>query len=543
MEPSFSTSHEPSADTWPPLWDWIPSSSTFECWHQQADQRWMMHCIGPPGSGKTTLSALAIKKLKDTYSSNEAAVASVFIRADVSSSSAITFVEDLLYSILQQLCVNHIELDAKEEYRLYLNTKQRNGPDDLRMQLLRSALDLCLSKLIRAFLIVDDFDRCGMAAGLLLENELSRMAAQGLKVFLTSRIPWLTVIPRRVTCDSCPKDGKEIIVYWQCKSCGEGGAGPDTAHVLCQSCKDKGKACGKCDSPANFAQPFDYIEVNMCYNNLFQGFIDWDLEREHGDLGLNTCSDKQNLPPPSDLGRVLTEAQNQKDLYDLRRRIYDHAEDNVTLARFRLDNIHQIQSIDAVRAPVADVLPANIVNFFNEGMRHIDDQPEEQRELGLKVIAAVTNFGFEPSLGNELVDVILQNSVKAQARQQTNGTQLESLTSTTAVAEGGAEATKSYSSQQRLKEMLYATRGFVVIEPEVEYPMKAYCETFYTYVTENYEKSLMWARENLEFGVVEFDEYGFGILAEPGGQHDFEAPLNCQAGDEEKEHRASASER
>lgn len=64
------------------------------------------------------------------------------------------------------------------------------------------------------------------------------------------------------------------------------------------------------------------------------------------------------------------------------------------------------------------------------------------------------------------------------------------------------------------RQVLYAARGFVVVEPEANYPMKAYCETFHMYAKENYNDALMQARDSLYFRGVEFDAYGLDRLAE-----------------------------
>ncbi|KAK2028284.1 hypothetical protein LX32DRAFT_720811 [Colletotrichum zoysiae] len=226
-----------------------------------------------------------------------------------------------------------------------------------------------------------------------------------------------------------------------------------------------------------------------------------------------------NLPPPSDWGRSLAEAQNQQAIETLQSNITRLAETDVALARLSQDNVHQIQSVDAVRAPAADALPANIVAFFNAGIRRIEKQSNEQRQLGLQTVAAVTGFGFDKyCVGFELVDGILQNAAKSQARQQPSGSQSAAIMSKTAVTKGIEEAIDTRTLQQKLKEMLHATRWFVVVEPEVEYPMRPYCETFHTYVKENYNKSLMKAREDLDFERVVFDDNRVGSFAEYGGQ-------------------------
>lgn len=193
------------------------------------------------------MSAQVKEMLENKYRDEKEAVASIFLQEDVVSGGS-TFVEDILHSVFRQLCVKDSEADAKEdyvsEYRLYLDARRDGDSDgERRVRLVRDALHSRLGKLVRAFLIIDDLDRCSASDELLIENEISMMGVQGLKVFLTSRIPCLKRASQSVECDSCPDKGMEIDVYWECESCKKRGLRPEEVHVLCQVCRDGQKAC------------------------------------------------------------------------------------------------------------------------------------------------------------------------------------------------------------------------------------------------------------------------------------------------------------
>lgn len=172
----------------------------------------------------------------------------MFVRTDVVSGGT-AFVEDVLTSIFHQLCVNHTEVDVDEayvaKYRLYLDARRHGHRDIFRIKLMRDALQSRLGMLDRAFLLVDDFDRCSPAVDLFLENELAILAnTTPLKIMITSRISCLKAIPTWQYCDFCNPEqlpSKFLHVYWRCEGCR--GNKVKLAYILCQDCRDKGKIC------------------------------------------------------------------------------------------------------------------------------------------------------------------------------------------------------------------------------------------------------------------------------------------------------------
>ncbi|KAK1636329.1 hypothetical protein BDP81DRAFT_321171 [Colletotrichum phormii] len=530
MHPALSESHEPGANIWQPLWDWVFMNDIFQCW-QRDDNKWMLRCVGRPGSGKTTLSALVTKRLREQYHWEREAVASVFVRADVASGGT-AFVEDVLTSIFHQLCVNHTEVDEDEayvaKYRLYLDARKHGHRDIFRIKLMRETLQSRLGMLDHAFLVVDDFDRCSPAVDLFLENELAILANDSeLKVLITSRVSCLKTIPTWQYCDSCEdKATKFLHVYWRCENCKTRKVKLDS-HILCQECRDNGKTCINCGDAADFVQPFDHIELEVDFDSAMESaarFIDWDLETEHGDLGLGSRSNSSRennpdeLPPLSAFGRRLADPRNHEAFADLRDQIKNQARGNIGLARLRLDGLHPTQSLDAV-AVQADKLPANIVSFFDAGIRRIEERPPAQRDLGLKAIAAVAHYDFlEGGVAYEIVEKVLHRAAKASARasaKRANSTPTVSSSmrsnKTLAATKRPEATTWVHVPHRSLEEMLHATRGFLEFGNQEHRPLRAYCEAFHTYAQEDYNESLVWAHAQLDFegeGLAEFGNKG-----------------------------------
>lgn len=256
---------------------------------------------------------------------------------------------------------------------------------------------------------------------------------------------------------------------------------------------------------ADFVQPFDHVEIKVDLNTRSVGrFIDWDLEAEHGDLGLGNNDgedddDPDGKPPKSAFGRQLSDPQNLEALDTLREQLRYHAQGNVSIARLRLDNVHQAQSIDAITSAWADTLPANIVAFFDAGIRRIEDQPPARRDLGLKAIAAVAHYHYaDGGLAYAALDRILR---RASARGHATRTQSAPVVSTTTKRMHGSNTAVDvvHVPHRSLEEMLHAACGFLTVETLEHRPLRAYCESFHTYARENYNESLVWAHAQLDF--------------------------------------------
>lgn len=139
-------------------------------------------------------------------------------------------------------------------------------------------------------------------------------------------------------------------------------------------------------------------------------FVAWSLEREHGDLKLESSARK---PPLSALGRSLRENHTTNEAQALVDRIVDVAFGNIALAKARLDLVNEAESIQSVEAR-RDQLPANIIAMFDAGLRRIEAQPPNQRDLGLKAIAAAGRDDTGVSV--PLMQRLLHNSISVNTR-------------------------------------------------------------------------------------------------------------------------------
>ncbi len=149
---------------------------------------------------------------------------------------------------------------------------------------------------------------------------------------------------------------------------------------------------------SDFVQPYNHVDIDITVFNTERllEFIEWSLENEHGDLGLE--SSDQPKPPLSQLGLQIKRSPDKHEAFNIAHIVFGRAEPNVTLALARLELVHTMDTADETR-PVSDRLPANIVALFDAGMRSVNSQPEELRDIGLKAIAAVAHVadqGFRP---------------------------------------------------------------------------------------------------------------------------------------------------
>lgn len=194
-------------------------------------------------------------------------------------------------------------------------------------------------------------------------------------------------------------------------------------------------------------------------------YVAWDLEREHGDLGLGSSNDTK--PPLSLLGTVLRQRHGgpAQTLLDS---IANRAFGNIALTKLRLDLVHSAQSLEAVEV-VGDRLPGKLVALFDAGIRGLEGQSPSQRDLGLIAIAAAARkFNGEPfaTLKSWLQDPLSKpSSVDGPPRSR--------------------------------EDVLQAVRGFLVADPYLDREIKAYHPSFQIYASERYNESLFWAHSQL----------------------------------------------
>ncbi|OJD30377.1 heterokaryon incompatibility protein [Diplodia corticola] len=478
MHAAFSESAALPVDLYEPALSWYFDTEEFDCWVKK-DRTWHLRCVGGPGSGKTTLAALAFNNIRDRFARvPDVGVASVFVVADVynDGEDAAAFVESVLSSLCRQFRRNSGETSRVSDgiYGAYVAACGRGDRFSRRIKLLRKALYARLLSLSHAFLIVDDFDRCGDAIELFFEDEFARLRRHGLKIFVTSRIAFQRS-QLSVWCDAVNSEGEQcpsygITVYWKCKQCLLRGAEED--YIICEACRLRGEGCGICGAgAAELYEPYSHLEVDLSITGeLAAEFASWSLEAEHGDLGLDTSN--ENKPPRSALGRTLVNRGGPKVIQSLVNSIANDAFNNISFIKLRLDAIRTAHSVDAVLT-VGDRLPGNRVAMFDAAIKRIAGQAQPQSRLGLTAISAAANhYNGRPfrDLERELHRVVPRD---------------------------GARGSQPYSVQEVLK----ATAGFLTVDNSEDQLVLPYHESFFLYVTENYNELLVWTRGDLRYAM------------------------------------------
>ncbi|KAL1622028.1 hypothetical protein SLS56_008912 [Neofusicoccum ribis] len=180
----------------------------------------------------------------------DVATTSIFINADIHNNEA-SFIEDFLGSLFRQLSTaDSIPNDpATGVYHANEAARARGERLSVCVKLLRKALYTCLLGHSHAFLVVDDFDRCGAAVDMFLEDEFARLQRHGLKTMVTSRISFQKPM-QSFSCYVEVEDGAcsnmDLSVCWQCRKCSAGwdpDGGDESEHYICDGCRRKGETC------------------------------------------------------------------------------------------------------------------------------------------------------------------------------------------------------------------------------------------------------------------------------------------------------------
>jgi hypothetical protein len=132
-------------------------------------------------------------------------------------------------------------------------------------------------------------------------------------------------------------------------------------------------------------EPYQHVNLKVAVSDeRLTDFITWDLEREHGDLGLNSSARK---PPLSHLGEQIMLNQASRPIQAVIDDIVERSYNNIGIAKARLDMIHEMESLESLDAK-KDQLPTSVTALFDFGLQQIEALPARQRDMALKSIAA-----------------------------------------------------------------------------------------------------------------------------------------------------------
>jgi hypothetical protein len=223
---------------------------------------------------------------------------------------------------------------------------------------------------------------------------------------------------------------------------------------------------------------YDHVNITVSVPDVdMENYIAWNLEREHGNLGLNSSA---RMPPLSSLGLAIRNSKDTEMAKNIVGNIKGLSAGHVATAKARLDLVQDARSVDDLLQRRYQ-LPANILAMFDAAVKTVENQNPLQRSLGLHAIAA--------------------------AGRDSNGIEISDLRTL---------LEKSNSTRVRSGEdILRAARGFLIAAVgDKPQKVELFENSFYNYVVERYNKSIYHA--NLELPQDELlEEEGYFDSAPP----------------------------
>ncbi|KAF2636217.1 hypothetical protein P280DRAFT_510725 [Massarina eburnea CBS 473.64] len=404
---ALSVTHGLSSDIYRNLFENFFEHPVFVRWSGEFVD-WVLYCVGDPGAGKTTLAALVTRRLRQRFECAGFPVIPIFVQEDVTQYDH-EFLEDFMHLVYQSLgkWESFSEDQSNNVYREYIRVRFGTDEDcgvNRKLVLIREALYRRLKARgndTRIFLIIDGMDLCSQTLLLLLEAELSQLRSAGVSMLRTSRIPGLVQEPSR--CDH-PKhteneeneeddeDGDDdaeplgefdrsvVQMFYSCENC---------LSILCLPCKAAERTCasGTCAKNGPMRELYDHVNYTLSIpDEDMEAYLAWSLEREHGNLKLN--SSVTRMPPHSSLGLSIRKDKDPEIAKAIIDEIRGLSSGHIATAKARLELVHGARSIEEVFQN-RYLLPANILSMFDAAINAIEHQDPMNRSLGLKAIAAV----------------------------------------------------------------------------------------------------------------------------------------------------------
>ncbi|KAF3004451.1 hypothetical protein E8E14_002765 [Neopestalotiopsis sp. 37M] len=354
----------------------------------------------------TTFSSLVVKRLRGDSSSDRTAVISIFLQpvSETKRQEAVRLSpQSLLAEIRRQLLLiisttfqgNHQGHESPE------TSLQESPNPETNVDSLRCAIDLHIKSFDRIFLVLDDLD---LAWGDFteyqdLEEELDALNDKGIKILTTSRVQF-KCDTRYIECDANPKhSGRLVDFWWQCSICRFRDPEVQAPYDVCDECKDAGLRCPEPEhSNLELVQPRTRVHLDIG-NCPLEGFLEYQLEEEHGDIGFGSHGESFILPPLSSLGHELVSSPPKA--VALVTYLNKRAKGNITIALLHLQDISQTMSFKEATT-VSDRLPKSITAYFDAEVTSIVKRSTElSRELGL---ASIKNVGRK-SVGLQFSDL------------------------------------------------------------------------------------------------------------------------------------------
>lgn len=472
IHPALGVPHEIASDIYPQLFDAFFHSEIFGRWLRRKNA-WQLYIIGGPGVGKTTMASLTIKRIRAEYEQSfgtKTHVSALFIR-DGPIENELAFLEDSLSEVYRKftppgLLADHTASNMYDKYTYAQNAGRRVS---VRIDLISQALQQRCREIQEtgcAFLVIDNIEQCSPSLTELLLRQFSVLQQQGVGVLITSRLRRHGKL-EEVYCDFHEPDFDEsrLQFYRRCIDCEK--------HYVCETCDDAEKICVQCGPNTAWAEP-EHLElvIDSIRESSMKSFIAWDLEREHGELGLGSDAHK---PPLSSFGIAFRKAKTGIAGRKWVQEIYESVNGSVVQTKLALDRIHSAPSPDAITFS-PNRIPANVQALLHAAIKDIEKQPTSQRDLALKSIAAVGKQGEE--------DVGI------------------TLSRLAGLLKGRPHISSKAGVPPRSAEDIFAsTKGYLRLMPpgydEVEYAIVAFNRVLFRYANEDYNDALVMANSQL----------------------------------------------
>jgi hypothetical protein len=407
------------------------------------------------------------------YKDTAVPVTSIFIGEDVPNDHT-SLIEDILASTYYQLRSHAPNLDGQSSQlaSAYETACQIGEASSRRLKLLRQALQAQLAANEHSFLIFDGYDRLGTALRSLLDHELQDSHRHRLSVLLTRRTPvYQPPTGDGFGCDGCFTEGLKL--YFKCPE-------PNCDFALCYECMQKQLKCNRDGHTLSLLEPYPHIDLDITRPNeivringnhhdrsLLEQFISRELEKEYGDLGINSqaTSDSSLVtasPSPSNIafGRKLLNF------------VMDEPSRNINIAKLRLDEVYGMDSFTDVEE-VGDRLPRGIIAFFDSEIDRIKANNPVQCNRGLMAIVAVA--ACRNPLGMPIDE--LERQIREERLKDSH---------------------KVFPSARSLDDILLASNGLLVVQPHNDVVRVAlYHSAFTSYVRDDYNEFLYDAKTKL----------------------------------------------
>lgn len=216
---------------------------------------------------------------------------------------------------------------------------------------------------------------------------------------------------------------------------------------------------GHSEDEQRMTHPYQYnvIDMNKALRPEMEDLIVWNLENEHGDLGLGVSG--ANKIPFSKLGLQLRERKSNNTARAIVYRVKEIAEGNVAMARLRLDILHGLNDVDLIEAQVG-ITPSSVTTILSLAFNSTQNKsvPLPQRTLALKAMAIVSRVNHWM------------------------GVSLDTVRNLIGLSEGEEDGSHS-SVVLSVDDIAFSTKGLLVFDLDIS-ALYAYNQAFHMYLNE-----------------------------------------------------------